>query len=68
MQSQYVSPIEAPDYDYVVVNEDRTQVVSEVAAIVDSESRRSGRNANLREELGQLRHDLAAIADEKASD
>ena len=59
---------EAPDYDYVVVNEDRTQVVSEVAAIIDSESRRSGRNANLREELEQLRHDLAAIADEKASD
>ena len=59
---------EAPDYDYVVVNEDRTQVVSEVAAIIDSESKRSDRNASLREELEQLRHDLTAIAHEKAPD
>jgi guanylate kinase len=59
---------EALDYDYVLVNEDRTQVVSEVAAIIDSESRRSDRNASLQEDLDQLRHDLAAVADEQASD
>ncbi|UCD23568.1 MAG: guanylate kinase [Gemmatimonadota bacterium] len=58
---------EAPEYDYIVVNEDRTQVVSEVAAIIDSESKRTNRNANLQEDLARLRQDVAAIAGEAAA-
>jgi guanylate kinase len=57
---------EAPDYDYVVVNEDRTQVVSEVAAIIDSESRRSHRDSELQENLNRLREDIGTIADKLA--
>ena len=34
---------EAPTYDYVVVNFDRTQAVAEVAAILDAEARRPAR-------------------------
>jgi len=52
---------EAPNYDYVVVNEDRTQVVSEVAAIIDSESRRSHRISSLADDIKELRQDLESI-------
>jgi guanylate kinase len=57
---------EAPDYDYVVINEDRTQVVSEVAAIVDSESRRSHRDSELQENLSRLREDIGTLANKLA--
>ena len=57
---------EAPDYDYVVINEDRTQVVSEVAAIVDSESRRSHRDSELQENLNRLREDIGTLANKLA--
>ncbi len=52
---------DAPDYDYVVVNDDRTQVVSEVAAIVDAESRRSHRISTLHDNLNELRQDMESI-------
>ena len=52
---------EAPDYDYVVINEDRTQVVSEVAAIIDSESRRSHRDSELQENLNRLREEIETL-------
>ena len=52
---------EASQYDYVVVNEDRTQVVSEVAAIVDSESRRTCRISSLEENLVELREGLSEV-------
>jgi guanylate kinase len=52
---------EAPNYDYVVVNEDRTQVVSEVAAIIDSESRRAHRISSLADSIKELRQDLEGI-------
>jgi guanylate kinase len=52
---------DAPDYDYVVVNDDRTQVVSAVAAIVDAESRRSHRISTLHDNLNELRQDMESI-------
>jgi len=52
---------EAPNYDYVVVNENRTQVVSEVAAIIDSESRRSHRISSLADDIKELRQDLESM-------
>ena len=54
---------EALDYDYVVVNADRTEAVAEVAAILDAESRRPRRNPDLADELAQLGRDIGALAD-----
>ena len=53
---------EAPHYDFVVVNEDRTTTVAEVAAILDAESRRPCRTPELAEQLDALGRDLAALA------
>jgi guanylate kinase len=49
---------EARHYDYLVVNDDRTQAVAEVAAIIDAESRRTGRQAPLLEKVQELRREL----------
>ena len=54
---------EASEYDYVVVNDDRTQAVSEVAAIIDSESRRPQRVLNLETQLADLQTGIGAIID-----
>ena len=54
---------EASEYDYVVVNDERTQAVSEVAAIIDSESRRPGRVPDLNESLVELQRGLSAVLD-----
>jgi guanylate kinase len=54
---------EASEYDYVVVNDEKTQAVSEVAAIIDSESRRPGRVLDLDENLVELQRGLRAIID-----
>jgi guanylate kinase len=54
---------EASEYDYVVVNDERTQAVSEVAAIIDSESRRPGRVPDLDESLAELQRGISAIID-----
>jgi guanylate kinase len=58
----------AIDYDYIVVNDDRTQAVSEVAAIIDAERRRAHRFPDLATTLTTLRQGLARIADRLASD
>lgn len=53
---------EVPLYDYVLVNEDRTESVAEVAAILDAESRRPCRIPELAEQLTVLGRELAALA------
>jgi guanylate kinase len=57
----------ALDYDYVVVNADRTEAVSEVAAILDAENRRPRRNPDLAEDLARLGRDIGALADRLAA-
>lgn len=52
---------EASKYDYVVVNDQRTQAVSEVAAIIDSESRRPGRVLGLQESLAEIQRGISAV-------
>lgn len=52
---------EARYYDYLVVNEDRTQAVAEVAAIIDAESRRTGRQADVLKDIEGLRQGLLAL-------
>jgi guanylate kinase len=52
----------ALEYDYIVVNADRTEAVAEVAAVLDAESRRPRRNPELVEQLAELRRDVAALA------
>ncbi|MBI4542061.1 MAG: guanylate kinase [Gemmatimonadetes bacterium] len=54
---------EALEYDYVVVNADRTEAVAEVATILDAESGRPRRNAALEEDLAVLGREIGALAD-----
>ncbi|MDH3496075.1 MAG: guanylate kinase [Gemmatimonadota bacterium] len=54
---------EAKDYDYVVVNADRTQAVAEVAAIIEAESRRPRWQPTLDQSLAALGRDIAERAD-----
>lgn len=54
---------EARDYDYVVVNTDRTQTVAEVAAIIEAESHRPRRQGDLDETLNALAREIAREAD-----
>ncbi len=54
---------EAPLYDYVVYNADRTEAVAEVAAILDAESKRPRRNPDLAKELSDLGRDIGALAE-----
>lgn len=54
---------EALEYDYVVVNADRTEAVAEVAAILDAEGRRPSRNPDLEADLAQLARAIAGLAD-----
>ena len=51
----------ALEYDYIVVNEDKTEAVAEVAAILDAESRRPRRNPELVVQLAELGRDVAAM-------
>ncbi len=53
----------APEYDYVVVNADRTEAVAEVAAILDAEGRRPRRNPELADVVAELGRDLGSLAD-----
>lgn len=57
---------EAPLYDYVVVNADRTDAVAAVAAILDAESRRPRRDPSLETDLAQLGREIGALADRLA--
>ena len=51
----------AREYEYVVVNDDVVDAVSQVAAILDVESRRVRRITNLEAVLDSLRRDLAGL-------
>jgi guanylate kinase len=51
------------EYDYVVVNEDLDDAVSQVAAILDAESCRTGRQSDLTESVEKLRRDVIAAAE-----
>ncbi|HSE53041.1 MAG TPA: guanylate kinase [Gemmatimonadales bacterium] len=51
----------AREYEYVVVNDDVVEAVSQVAAILDVESRRVRRITNLETVLDKLRRDLVAL-------
>ena len=53
----------AERYDFVVVNDDLVEAVANVAAILDVESRRPSRLANLDFVVADLRRGLAAAAD-----
>lgn len=63
MQRAIVELNEALQYDYVVVNTDRTEAVADVAAILDAESRRPKHNPDLVDQLGQLGRDIAQLLD-----
>ncbi len=52
---------EAQHYDYLVVNDDRTQAVAEVAAIIDAESRRTRRQPTLLTKVQELRRELSEL-------
>ena len=54
---------EALQYDYVVVNADRTEALADVAAIVDAESRRPGRDPELPAQLGELGREIQRLAE-----
>lgn len=54
---------EAPRYDYVVVNVDRTDAVAAVAAILDAERIRPRRNPALVPDLVELGHEISALAE-----
>lgn len=55
---------EALQYDYVVINADRTEAVADVAAIIDAESRRTRNNPQLSEQLGQLGREITAMLEQ----
>jgi guanylate kinase len=54
---------EARAYDYLVVNADRAETVAAVGAIIDAESRRSSRHADLAATLDALAREIARRAD-----
>jgi guanylate kinase len=53
---------EAPSYDYVVVNDDLDQAVAEVSAVLDAETLRVARRADLTRTLDELREGLQRAA------
>lgn len=57
---------EASTYDYIIVNVDRTQAVAEVAAILEAESRRTHRQAELLEGLTKFQRELIEAAERLA--
>jgi guanylate kinase len=57
---------EAPRYDYVVVNADRTDAVAAVSAILDAERRRPRRNPALEPDLAELGREIGALAERLA--
>ncbi|GBD33213.1 Guanylate kinase [bacterium HR33] len=53
----------AAEYDYIIVNADRTQAVAEVAAILEAEGRKTSRQADLLAGLGRFQRELIQAAD-----
>ncbi len=58
---------EAPNYDYIVVNQDRALAVSDVAAIINAEGRRTRRIGELKTELETLRRGLSTLVERLSS-
>jgi guanylate kinase len=56
----------AADYDYIVVNADRTQAVAEVAAIIDAETHRAHRQVSVLDAIAGFKRELAEAADKLA--
>jgi guanylate kinase len=56
------------EYDYAIVNEDLVLAVAQVAAILDAEARRVGRQDGLGTFVERLRHDVIAAAARIAAD
>ena len=54
---------EAPNYDYIVVNQDLALAVSDVAAIINAEGRRTRRIGELKTELETLRRGLSTLVE-----
>lgn len=54
----------AGEYDYVIVNDDIVGAVSQVAAIIDAESRKVKRQANLKAMIEAIRRDVQSAADD----
>lgn len=54
--------VAAGEYDFIVINDDRTQAVAEVAAIIDAETRRASRLPELESVVTTLQADLAEMA------
>jgi guanylate kinase len=52
----------ARDYDYIVVNADRTQAVAEVAAIIDAEAHRVHRQTTVLDAIADFKRELAEAA------
>jgi guanylate kinase len=52
----------ATEYDYTVVNDDLVQAVGQVAAIIEAETRRTARQAELPARLHALRHEVLQAA------
>lgn len=55
----------APEYDYVVLNDDRDRAVARVAAIVDAERLRPARDAELADTIERLRQGLTRLAEQR---
>lgn len=51
------------EYDYLVVNADRTEALADVAAIVDAESQRPRRNPDWETDLDELGREIERLAD-----
>lgn len=58
----------AGEYDYVVVNDDIVAAVGHVAAIIEAESRRVRRQANLPRAIEELRREVLAEAERLSKD
>jgi guanylate kinase len=56
------------EYDYAIFNEDLVLAVAQVAAILDAEGRRVGRQEELAPFIERLRHDVIAAATRIAAD
>ncbi|MBI3982748.1 MAG: guanylate kinase [Gemmatimonadetes bacterium] len=53
----------AREYDYIVVNADRTQAVAEVAAIIDAEAHRARRQTAVLAAIADFKRELVEAAD-----
>lgn len=58
----------AGEYDYVIVNDDIVGAVSQVAAIIDAETRKVKRQTNLSSMIDGIRRDVQAAAGELEND